>query len=446
MVEKKRTYGFAEIGRSGLNRWGGYVDEEFLPALKGTRANKIYKEMSTNDATIGAIFFAAEQLIRKATWTVEPGNKQSPSPVDLEAAEFVRTCMHDMCMSWSNTIAEILSMLSFGWSYHEIVYKRRLGKNRKLSKHSNYDDGRIGWAKIAGRAQESLDQWVFGEDNELLAMQQRPAPTFELLTIPYEKSLLFRTKADKDNPQGRSLLRNAYRPWYFKKHIEEIEGIGIERDLAGLPVLKTPEGLDIWNTEDPEMISIRNQAERLVRNIRRDENEGIVMPAQWELVLLSTGGRRSFNTNEIINRYDQRIAVTILADIILLGAEKVGSFALSEVKKSLFAAALEAILENIASEFNQRAIPRLIDLNVFPGLEVYPKLVPGEVEVPDLDKLGSFISDMTGAGFDLTGDLDTENYLRQVAGMPLVQAPSPKREQKDPNKKFGLEEEVNKNE
>ena len=51
-----------------------------------------------------------------------------------------------------------------------------------------------------------------------------------------EKCLLFRTQTHKNNPEGRSILRNAYRSWYFKKRIEEIEGVGIERDLAGIPI------------------------------------------------------------------------------------------------------------------------------------------------------------------------------------------------------------------
>ena len=68
-------------------------------------------------------------------------------------------------------------------------------------------------------------------------------------TIPMSKALLFRTKSRKNNPEGRSILRNAYRSWYFKRRIQEIEGIGIERDLAGLPVMHGPEGLDLWNDD-----------------------------------------------------------------------------------------------------------------------------------------------------------------------------------------------------
>jgi hypothetical protein len=58
--------------------------------------------------------------------------------------------------------------------------------------------------------------------------------------IPIEKMLLFRTTVQRNNPEGRSMLRTAYRPWRNKKRIEEIEGVGIERDLAGLPMARIP--------------------------------------------------------------------------------------------------------------------------------------------------------------------------------------------------------------
>jgi hypothetical protein len=36
------------------------------------------------------------------------------------------------------------------------------------------------------------------------------------------------------------MLRTAYRPWFMKKRLEEFESIGIERDLAGLPIMWLP--------------------------------------------------------------------------------------------------------------------------------------------------------------------------------------------------------------
>jgi len=415
-----------EVGSTGLNRWGGYVGEEFITQLQWPWAAKVYKEMADNDPTIGAVIYMSEQLIRKAGWTVEAVGE---TRADEEAKDFLESCMNDMSMSWSNVISEILSMFTYGWSWHETLYKIRRGPEESNPKYrSKYSDGRIGWRKMPIRSQHTLLQWVYDdEEDNLLAMEQLAPPLYKRAVIPLNKSLLFRTKISRDNPEGRSLLRNAYRPWYFKKRIEEIEGIGIERDLAGLPLLKPPENLDIWDADNPDSVRLLAQSTSLVKSVRRDQQEGLVIPFGWEFKLLSTGGIRQFNTNEIINRYDQRIAITVLADIVMLGADKVGSFALADVKKSLLAASLEAQIQNIAEVFNKYAVPRLFRYNYFPGIKDYPRIVPGEVEVPGLKDLGDFLR---ATGMSITDDLPLTNYLRQIASMPLKREKDFKAEQR----------------
>ena len=158
-------------------------------------------------------------------------------------------------------------------------------------------------------------------------------------------------------------MRNAYRSWHFKRRIQEIEGIGIERDLAGLPVIYTPEDMDIWNSEDETISRIRAELENMVRGVRRDEREGLVLPGGFKMELLSTGGSRQFDTNAIIDRYDTRIAMTVLADFIFLGHQQNGSWALSSDKTELFAMACGAYLDIIAETFNSQGIPNLIDIN-----------------------------------------------------------------------------------
>ncbi len=405
-----------EYGTTGLNRWGGYVFDEFLTALQGLRGMKVYKEMASNDPVIGAILYAAKQLIRRTSWRVEPA---SSSRADQEAAKFLESCMNDMSTTWQDFVTEMLSMIVYGWSFHEIVYKVRRGDNRDPRYRSKYNDGRIGWRKLPRRAQDTLWEWEFDDDGGVSAMVQMAPPDYKKVAIPMEKALLFRTEPNLDNPEGHSLLRNAYRPWYFKKRIEEIEGIGIERDLAGLPVLTPPEDVDLWDEASEEAKKLKASAENLVTNIRRDKSEGVVLPYGWELKLLNTGSRRQFDTNAIINRYDQRIAITILADLVMLGADKVGSFALADVKKSMFAAGLEALLDGSVGVINKYGVPRLFELNAFPGITDYPKLVHGEVESVPLNELAHFITALTGANIRLD-DPETQNYLREAASMPRL--------------------------
>lgn len=404
-----------EIGRIGQRRFGGIVYEEFLPELRGSRGVEIYREMSENDDVVGAILYAVEMLVRQTKWNVEPGGSTAK---DKEAAEFVESCMDDMQNTWVDTISEILSFLTYGWSYHEIVYKRRMGNTADTRTRSKYSDGLIGWAKLPIRAQETLYQWEYDENDNLTGMTQMPPPDYGLLTIPLSKALLFRTKSRKDNPEGRSILRNAYRSWHFKRRIQEIEGIGIERDLAGLPVMHAPEGMDIWNDDD-DTKKILARLEEMVRGVRRDEMEGLVLPYGFEMKLLSSGGTRQFDTNAIIDRYDTRIAMTVLADFIFLGHQQNGSWALSSDKTELFAMACGAYLDIIAETFNSQGIPSLIDINGdhFKGITGYPTLTHGDIEDADIQKVSTYIKDMVGIGV-LIPDDGLEDYIRQIGNLP----------------------------
>ncbi|NCE74988.1 hypothetical protein D1157_08225 [Anaerotruncus sp. X29] len=405
---------FREYGKTGLFRFDtGWIYEEFLRELQGRKGIEVYKEMSENDDIIGAILFATEMLMRQSKWSIqEAGTEQA----DLDAAEFVRTCMDDMEETWSDFISEVLSFMTYGWSYHEIVYKWRMGRSKNPETNSKYTDGLIGWRKLPIRSQDTLWEWKYDEKDNLIGLVQCAPPLYEQVFIPIEKALHFKTKSRKGNPEGRSVLRNCYRNWYFKRRIQEIEGIGIERDLAGLPVLEAPEGVDIWSDEYAAELA---KAERIVRSVRRDEREGIVLGNGWKFSLTSTGGRRQFDTNQIIERYDTRMAMTVLADFVLLGHQAVGSFALSSDKTELFGVALGAFLDLICEVFNNQAIPRLIDINGehFAGITDYPILTHGDIETQDLGQLGEFVSKMVGIGA-ITPDESMEDYLRLAADLP----------------------------
>jgi hypothetical protein len=426
-----------EIGESGLNKWGQDVFEEFLPILRWPRAAKIYKEMSSNDPVITAIMLAARQLIRKVTWRVKPASNKS---TDKKAAQFLEECRKDMSSNWGEVIDEITSYFDYGWSYHELVYKKRMGSSKDPTKNSKYNDGMIGWRKIPGRSQESWSGWQFNEDDDgsVSGMYQNANSVSKVL-IPIEKALLFRSTTSRGNPEGKSFLRGSYRPWYFKKHIEEIEGIGIERDLAGLPVLTAPQNTDIWDDSNPEAVKTRKRAEALIKSVRRDKNEGILINEGWKFELLASGSKRQFDTNQIINRYDQRIAITLLADIVMLGADKVGSFALAAVKKSLLAAALDAQVQGIVNVFNRYAIPRLFALNPFVGLSGLPELEASPVDCPDIKDLAEYISKLAGAGMPLFPNIDLENYLRSLANLPETSEEDPAREAAEQKKKAETE-------
>jgi len=419
-TERVRKSEFAEVGSSALLWSGGQGRDEFHRALKGDRAAKVFREMRENDPVVGALLFAIEMIMREATWRVDPAPELEEDPQGPEDAEFVWGCLQDMSRPWPHVVSSILSFLPFGWSYHETVMKFRRGP--KADPPSLYEDGAVGWRKLGLRPQDSLVRWAYDPETGALVGMVQQVPT-GVVTIPIEKSLLFRTTTERDLPEGRAILRNAYRPWHFKKRIEEVEGIGVERDLAGLPVaLVPPEYLD--DQADAREKNVAAAVRKIVRDIRRDEQEGVIFPREydeagnemWELKLLSTGGRRQFDTDAIVARYDQRIAMTVLADFILLGHEKVGSFALGVSKVELFSTAVSAWFDEVESVFNRYAIPRLFAFN---GWErPTPRLAHDEIKPVDLEALGSFVQRVAAAGAPLFPDDDLENELRARGGLP----------------------------
>jgi hypothetical protein len=426
MAEKK-TPDLQEFGSTGLRRSGGTVFEEFLVNLRGQRGARIYREMADNDPTIGSMLYAIEKVITRLEWRVDPYSDNSQdgdiSAEDKEVAAFVDSCLHDMSESWDSTLSQMLSMLVFGFSYHEIVYKVREGDNENPQRKSKFNDGRIGWRKLPIRAQETLFRWQIDEDGGIQAMIQVDPSSGGIHTIPIEKALLLRTSAQKNNPEGRSILRNAYRSWYFKRRIEEIEAIGIERDLAGLPVAYVPPEF-LSSSATAEQASVLATIQNIVTSIKRNEQEGIVMPSMYDdqghkvfdLVLLSSGGSRQFDTDKIIQRYDQRIAMSILSDFILLGSDRVGSYALGTSKMDLWSMSVDAIAKNIAEVMNQHAIPRLLKLN---GMDVSraPYLTYGEVSHVDLNEIAGFVGNLVQTGA-IVPDPKLEEYLRDLAGLP----------------------------
>jgi len=414
-----------ELGATGLKRTSGFINEEFLPQLKGRKAVQVYKEMSDNDPIVGALLFSVDRLLRQITWRVEPSGT---SPEEKKAAEFVEQCMEDMSSTWDDVISEILTMLPFGWSWHEVVYKKRVGPwDKDPKKRSKFTDNRIGWRKIPIRAQETLTRWIFDDSGGIKAMVQMAPPAYKQVVIPIEKSLLFRVSTAKGNPEGRSFLRNAYRPWYMKKRLEELEGIGAERDLAGLPMARVPaDYLSAAKGTDKEKMV---QAFRtMVRSVRRNEQEGIIVPRMmdpdtktdlFDFSLLGGGGTRQFDINGIIQRHDERILGTVLADFILVGHEQTGSYSLHTDKTGLFRSGIQSIADSIADVFNRYAIPRLFEVNGW-RVDALPQIIAGDIDPPDITQLSQFMGQLTSAGIQWFPDPELEKFVRDAARLPKL--------------------------
>lgn len=445
-----------QLGVSGVKISSGFVYDEYNRNLTGDRGRRTYRQMRDDDATVGAILFAIEMLLRAVKWRVEPYNDSDdtafgttegvegtesiiePGPNEAraintseEAVLFLQGVLFDdMDGTWDDFITNVLTMLTFGWQYSEIVWKRRLGDNNTQTGYSSvFSDGLIGIAKLADRSQETIDRWDINEVGILYGMWQRPPEGGALRYIPLEKALHFKPHPFKDSPEGKSVLRAAYRPWYFLKNTQEIEAIAIERELTGLPVVSIPNSV-LNGTDDVSKQAVAKYTQ-MVRDVKYNEQGGLVLPSdtyfdsegnpttvkQVEFSLVTSGGSRAIDTDKVIKRYQGDIARTILADFIMLGQGDRGSFALSKNKIDLFLRAGEGWLESIAATLNRSLIPKIWKTN---GLDptIMPHIVPGKIAPDDLEELGDYVKKLSDSGIPMV-DEATVDYLREVGGFPV---------------------------
>ncbi len=194
---------YRDVGSYGLRAWSGWVREEFLRALLGREAQRVYREMGDNDATIGAMLFSISAAMRKVDWRDEPADD---TPAAQEAADFAHSLRMDLSTPWDEHVVEALSMIQFGFAPCEIVYKKRLGRKgsayRQDDASSAYDDGKIGIRRLPIRGQETILKWFFSPNGQIEGLTQQPW-IGALIDIPIEKLLLFRPLVHKNNPEGR---------------------------------------------------------------------------------------------------------------------------------------------------------------------------------------------------------------------------------------------------
>lgn len=429
-----------QLGVAGYKESSGYITEEFLRELQGIKGVRTYRQMKDNDPTVGAVLKAITLLIRSAEWMVELPDEDNDltaegRDVDGEDAKmFLESVLFDdMDHTFEDFISEVLTMLPFGWSYFEVVYKRRLGLDQAdITRRSQYNDGLIGIRRLALRPQETLFKWQIERNGDVIAMEQCDPNSGGVYAIPVEKALHFTAEPNKGSPEGRSILRNAYKPWYYLQNVENIEAIAIERELAGLPVIYVPsEVLTKAENGDVGAKRLRDSYVDAVRNVKRNEQGGMVLPSdpyrnadgtytstpKVKFELVTSGGTRAIDTDKAKTGYKTDIARSVLAQFIMLGVQQRGSFGLSSNETDLFMEAIGSLLDNIATTINRCLIPTLWSLNGFSPNSM-PYVKAGDISPTNLDEIGTFIERLTRAGAPLFPDEELEAFLRDQAGLP----------------------------
>jgi hypothetical protein len=369
----------------------------------------------SNDPIVQAAVFGVEILIRRAEWRVNPAGDSQEAQ---DAAQFVTECLGDLEGLWpGDALSPILTYLTWGWAVLEQIYKVREGRQGRTP--SKYDDGRIGWHKWELRPQITRYGWEFDDKGDPTALVQVDPQTYDKIAIPLSRCLHFKYGSRDNSPEGNTPLRAAYDPWYRKMRIQEVEGIGIERDLAGLPIMRIPsEDIEERNT-------VFTTAQSIVTGIRNDSQAGLVLASdrdenghyEQDFELASTGGQRAIVTDPIVRRYANELVTVFLANVMRAGQDTHGSFALAEAQGSLFEQSITSHLDRIGNVINDQALPQLFDLNGLPQ-DVMPNITHGGLESTELESLAKYLESLTTTGL-LLDTPELRRFVHQVAGLPV---------------------------
>lgn len=414
-----------ELGYAAPSPFTSWLRSERVPELEGKRGLRTYYDMKRADGTVRGVLRLLKTPVMAARWFVEPA---SDSTADKNIAKFIEdNLFKELTVPWSRVVEDALLMCEYGFFPFELVFKR--------------DGGKIKLSKLGPRHPLDISDWIWDENggprgivmdgapgvvtgNQSLFWNTSPAgyntsPMFfpgdnnfqgikygdEPVFIPIEKLIVFVLEQEAGDLRGISILRSAYKHYYYKDTLYKIDAIQKERHGIGVPIIKLPVG---FSKQD------RDLADDLGRNLRTNERAHIVVPSNWEIMFAKLEGQ-PVDCLKTIEHHDKKIQSNILAPF--MDTSNTGS---AVEPFDIFYKSARYIANTICDTFNHFLIPKMVDFNFSRG--GYPRLRVRRIgEWDDVRTMSFAFRNFVGANA-IIPDETLEKYLRIELDLP---APDP---------------------
>ena len=394
----KRTQ--TTIGIPGLTISAGRVVEEYLTALRSyDKRIKIWREMRDHPI-VATLLDAIKFPLLAAPVTVQPAPAASEG--DKQAAIWIQQNLEQMHrQTWRAHMLEAMECLEFGYSVAEVVLEKRA-------------DGRLWLKNLSPRAPETLNRWGFDDEGQAISFWQRRTDNYAVVEIPLSECIHVAFKGRKGNPEGESIFQSLYRPWYFLKNMENLEAIGVERDVGGMPVGQLSKEAVL----DPAQLTL---VENALKALRQDEASYLIAPAGLEIKPYGSGSKM-YDVGAIIERYQKLILGRFFAQFLKLGMDNVGTQALVQGSQDFFSLGLKFIQEYLLETWNQQLVPYLMahNPNSFPGMTGNPSLKADPVGKVDIGGILDALNTAVQAKLFTPADVD-EEWIRGLLSAPDMQ-------------------------
>jgi hypothetical protein len=384
-----------EIGTTGNSTLGGLARRDYNELLTGPEALATYDRMRKSDGQVRATLRLVKTPVLAARWYVEPGSYEGIEPAELERAQEIarfveRNLMLLMTTSFSQLLSELLLMLDYGYYIFEKVF-------------TEYQ-GQIIWQKFAPRHPLDLVEWSFDKNGGPDGVKMINAENGDEYDIPIDKLAVFTYDMEGGNIQGVSVLRAAYKHWFYKENFYKIDAIQKERHGIGVPYIILPPNF----TADDRALAME-----MGRNLRTNESAHVVCPPGWEIGFLELKGQ-PVNALESAEHHDLLISRNILGQFLnsVQGATQ-------EDQQDLFLKATRYIADTARDIFNRYCIPQLVYWN-FGEQEYYPELRVRRIgDQVDWRTVSFALRNFVGSGIIIPDDR-LEAWVRDEMDLPVA--------------------------
>ena len=419
------------MAQPSLSTSNGKIYEQAKRELLFPQRNKIYRSMNY-DPNITAARTLIDAMITRGNIRLEI-SEDAPEE-EKKRCEMLQYNMLMLDRPWEEYPTEIMSYVQYGFNPIEKIYQKM---DTPLGKF-------IGWKDFRTISQDTVSKWFFKDDTgDLMGLRQDTSliqtdstrktsssgPTMNQEDIPRKKFMLFRNRTTRNNPEGTSSYDGCYQDWKYRGIAAEFQAIAVTKNLVGTPKIDIDAGVLAKAAADPtsDEAAAVNEMKAQAANFSANEQAYVINPTffdersnkMFDFTLLGLEGNSgSINTIEVIKEHNKTILMTFLADVLALGKDGSGSFAMSDNLLSLLEIGVEYHLKNITRTMNHDLIRQTYALNKW---EYDPRTVCKFVFDPvagtDLDALGSFIQRVFAVGA-VRPTQDVEDKIRNLMDLP----------------------------
>jgi len=401
-INNAPVQGFSS-GVAGTEIYGGYIEEEALQELRGTKGADTFNKMRRSDGNITMILRAVKLPIRSAQWSLGIKEGFQENPIAKKQQElFSHILFNDLGKPWTRFTGEALTFVDFGYALFEKTYKPVVNH----SKFGSY----IGIKSLGFRSQRTVERWGVDSNGHLLGIEQQCyGDTGRIVDIPAQHLIHFCPDQEGDNFEGMSYLRPCYGSYFRKNLFLKLLAAGLEKYLIPIPILTVPIGKE-------NSIEYEN-ALKVLRAYTSNQTNYITKPAGWDIDIKTTTVDAE-KVRSIIKDENQEMVNSVLAGFLLLGQTNTGSHALGSTLGDFFGTAVQFLGDHICEVLNDGLLTDLCKLN-FGDQELMVKLKVEGIKDSASNIFAEVIQKLITSGA-IKPDVELEKFVREKFKLPVA--------------------------